>query len=682
MADHPEAEFPRVSPRDESTVTDPGRAVFLSYASQDAEAAQRICEALRAAGVEVWFDQSELRGGEAWDRYIVQQIRESALFLAVISAHTEERSEGYFRREWRVALERMRDMADDRTFLIPVVIDSTPEDSARVPDRFREFQWIRLPAGKTSPAAIERIQRLLAPTRPTHRAVRADSQAGAARNWFAKQPNWLGPTVLVLLLVVIIIAGGSYIAWNRLVLSKGSVSASTTIADKSIAVLPFADLSERHDQEYFADGMAEEIIDLLAKVPELKVIGRISSFQFKGRTGDLRNIGKALGAAYVVEGSVRKAGSHVRVAAQLIDTHDGTHRWSETYDRNMEDVLRVQDEIALGLVRALQVEVASSVFAQSPTTPQAAEANDSYLRGLHARDRFDRQGLAEAAADFRQALVIDPTFAPAAEALALTVKDMATWAFVPPGTGYPQAQAAVKAALRLDPKSALAHAVACVIDVQYEWDWSAGARECELAERLGPRQPYVPIATAIARMPVGKWSEATYFIEAAGALNPLDPRVHEVAGLLYIHAGRLAEAEAALRRSLEISPTYVRDHLYLGIALVLEGRPQEALTEMQQEAAPGGRDAGLVVAYHALHRDEEALAALTRLKAEHANDAAMLIAQACAFIGDSDQAFAWLERAYDQKDSKLYYLKGDPLLKGIENDPRYSAFLRKMNLPQ
>jgi TIR domain len=193
-------------------------AVFVSYASQDAEAAQRICEALRAAGVEVWFDQSELRGGEAWDRYITQQIKGSALFLAVISAHTEERSEGYFRREWRVALERMRDMADDRMFLIPVVIDSTPEDSARVPDRFREFQWIRLPAGKTSPAAIERIQRLLVPTRPTHRAVRADSQAGAARDGRANQPNWLGPTVLVLLLVVI--AVGSYIAWDRLVLSK------------------------------------------------------------------------------------------------------------------------------------------------------------------------------------------------------------------------------------------------------------------------------------------------------------------------------------------------------------------------------------------------------------------------------------------------------------------------------
>src|SRR5215475_1142838 len=142
------------SPKSTST---PRGAVFLSYASQDADAARRICDALRAAGIEVWFDQSELRGGDAWDRHITKQIRECALFLAVISAHTDERSEGYFRREWHAAVERMRDMADDRTFLLPVVIDSTREDTARVPDRFREFQWLRLPAGVTPPAAIERI---------------------------------------------------------------------------------------------------------------------------------------------------------------------------------------------------------------------------------------------------------------------------------------------------------------------------------------------------------------------------------------------------------------------------------------------------------------------------------------------------------------------------------------------
>jgi TIR domain len=164
------------SPTPASTTTG---AVLLSYASQDAEAAKRICDALRAAGIEVWFDQTELRGGEAWDSHITKQIRECALFLAVISARTDERSEGYFRREWRAALERMRDMADDRTFLRPVVVDSTHEDTVRVPDRFREFHWLRLPAGATPPAAIERIQRLvssLETVKPVRQAAREDWQ--------------------------------------------------------------------------------------------------------------------------------------------------------------------------------------------------------------------------------------------------------------------------------------------------------------------------------------------------------------------------------------------------------------------------------------------------------------------------------------------------------------------------
>jgi len=663
----------------------PTGAVFVSYASQDVEAATRICDALRAAGIEVWLDTSELRGGDAWDTKIREQINDCALFLPVISANAHARTEGYFRFEWKLAVDRSHRMAPDQAFLLPVVIDDTPQVDKRIPERFRELQWTRLPDGQTSPAFVRWVQRLLSPSGTVEPIAGNDSRAdGVDRRRVAAamvRPGtaWLRPALLVAVLLVLL--GGAYLAIERFVLSKGPAQ-TAAIGEKSVAVLPFVDLSEKHDQEYFADGMAEEIIDLLAKAPELKVIGRTSSFRFKGKTDDLRNIGHALGVTYVVEGSVRRSGEHMRVTAQLIDTRDGAHRWSETYDRSAEDVLRVQDEIAFGLVRALQLEVESSVFSQAPTTPQAAEANESYLRGVLAHDRNDRRGFAEAAADFRHALDVDPTFAPAAAALAQTLKDMATWAFVPPKTGYPEAQAAAEAALKLDPKSALAHAVLCLIDLQYEWDWSAAGRECEIAVRLGPHQPYILTSMATVRMTAGLWSEATYFIEAAGALDPLNPRTGEVAGLVYLHAGRFAEAEASLRRSLQVSPTYVRDHLYLADALVLEGRPQEALTEAPQETAPGGRDAGLAIAYHALHRDPEAQAALTRLKAEHGNDAAMLIAQACAFVGDKDEALNWLERAYDQKDSKLYYLKGDPLTKSLEGDSRYGAFLRKMNLAE
>jgi serine/threonine-protein kinase len=182
---------------------------------------------------------------------------------------------------------------------------------------------------------------------------------------------------------------------------------------------------------------------------------------------------------------------------------------------------------------------------------------------------------------------------------------------------------------------------------------------------------------------VGEWSEASYSIEAASAAYPLDPRVGNIAGFVYMRAGRIAEAETALRRSLEISPTFVWDHFYLGTTLLLEGRASEALAEMQQETAPGAQAAGLALAYHALHRDQESDAALARLKAENESDSAMLIAEAPAVRGQKDQAFEWLDRAYVQKDDSLSYFKGDPLLKkNLESDPRYKAFLRKMNLPE
>jgi serine/threonine-protein kinase len=343
----------------------------------------------------------------------------------------------------------------------------------------------------------------------------------------------------------------------------------------------------------------------------------------------------------------------------------------------------MQDEIALGLVRALQLEVASSVFAGARSSPRTAEANDSYLRGLHVRDRFDRRGFEESIADFRRALELDPAFVPAAEALALSLRDMSEWGFVAPGTGFTQARAASEAALKLDPKSAVAHALLCVIDTEYDWDWSAAARECGAAESLTPHHPFVLIAAALQRTAVGAWSEAAYYIEAAGAADPLDPRIGDIAGVVYLRAGRITEAEIALRRSLEISPTFVWDHFYLGTALLMEGRANEALTEMQQETGHGAQAAGMAVVYHVLHRDRDSDAALARLEAENAGDSAMLIAEAYAVRGQKDQAFKWLDRAFTQKDDSLSYFKGDPLLqKSLASDPRYKAFLRKMNLPE
>jgi eukaryotic-like serine/threonine-protein kinase len=451
---------------------------------------------------------------------------------------------------------------------------------------------------------------------------------------------------------------------------------------RSIAVLPFLDMSEKHDQEYFADGMAEEIQNLLAKIPELKVIGRTSSFQFKGKTDDLQQISTALGTAYVVEGSVRRSGDHIRVTAELIDARDGTHRWSETYDRDIGDVLKVQGEVATNVVRALQLEVTNPLAASLRPSPRSNEAYDIYLRGLHAKEQFNQRGEEEAVADLRRALELDPSFVEAAEALATALANIAFAGYVPPKTGWEQARTAAQTVLELSSKSALGHALLGIVHVRYDWDWPAAAREFDDAMRLSPNLPIVVNYAAKNRMALGDWRGAEQLVSAANTLDPLDPGFEYGRGVLYLRMGRISDAEITFRRMLDISPTFEEGHFYLGTALLLEGKADVALPEMRMETRSARQLAGLALTYHALRRPADADAALARLEAEHANDSAMQIAQVYAYRSRKSQAFTWLERAYAQKDVNLWSIKGDPLLKNLEGDPRYGAFMRKMNLPE
>jgi TolB-like protein/Flp pilus assembly protein TadD len=669
-----------------ASVTQSSKAVFLSYASQDTGVARRMCDALRVAGIEVWFDQSELRGGDSWDQKIRQQIRDCALFVPIISAHTQARPEGYFRLEWKLAVDRSHLMAAEKAFLVPVVVDATTEPEALVPTQFRDVQWTRIQASEIPAAFMDRIAALLNQPVAPHMG---STERGASR----APPRRL-PVVSIALSVaavaVLVIATAMPGGWlwpkpaPKMEADTASASVATTpaaVSGKSVAVLPFVDMSEKKDQEYFADGVAEEIINLLAKVPELKVIGRTSSFQFKGKADDLRKIGTTLGAAYVVEGSVGRFDKHVRVTAQLIDTRDGTYRWSETYDRDVSDVLMVQEDVAFAIVRALQLEVASRIFRRSQSAPPTVDAYDTYLRGLHARDRFDQRGFEEAVADFRHALQLEPSFSPAAEATASTLYYMTESTYLPSESGFNQARAAAEAALKLDRRSSVAHAVICIINTAFDWDWSAAARECAIAARISPNKPFVLQAVAVQHMALGEWKDAASSIEAAIANDPLDPAMYNIAARIYVRAGRVREAETAVRRSRQISSTFAFDHLLLGITLLMEGRATEALAEMQQESGPGAQALGLALAYHALHRDMDADAALSRLKAENGSDSAFSIAEAYAFRKQKDAAFEWLDRAFAQRDNGLYSLKGAPLLRNLEGDPRYKAFLRKMNLP-
>jgi TolB-like protein/DNA-binding winged helix-turn-helix (wHTH) protein/Flp pilus assembly protein TadD len=482
----------------------------------------------------------------------------------------------------------------------------------------------------------------------------------------------------VLVAVGVVVAMG----WRYWSSSHAAQSATVAMADKSIAVLPFVDMSEKKDQEYFGDGMAEEIIDLLVTIPGLKVIGRTSSFQFKGKNEDLRSIARQLGVANLLEGTVRKSGDRVRVTAQLIDSRNGTPRWSQTYDQNFSEVLKLQDAIATKVVREVESDALFSEIA-SRKTLRNPEAYTAFLQGIHARERADQQSGEQAVSDFQRALDLDPQFAEAASAMAGTYANLGNFGFMPPAMAYEKARNAAELALKVDPDQSDAHSVLGAIHIIYDWDWPAAERENELAKTLafrglGSTQGDSPLPS----LTLGRWDDALKIVNASVTADPLDPMTHIWLGLVELRRGRLPEAEAALRRTLELSPGYSYVHYVLGLVLLARNEPEAALVETLKEPSDVARLVGSALAYFRLGRKTESDAGLAQLLNNYAPYVASGIAAVYSYRGESDEAFQWLERAYAQKDPLLYRIKFTTEFDKLHDDPRYKVFLKKMKLPE
>jgi TolB-like protein/Tfp pilus assembly protein PilF len=651
--------------------------VFVSYASQDAAVAQRVCAALEAAGLPCWIAPRDVRAGESYAAAIVQAINSCWMLILVLSKGAIESS--HVLREVERASSKKRPVLSIR-------MDTTP-----LPPDLEYFlsanQWLDASGGPVEqilPALVESVRDHESAPGVSTTAARFGSPLAPSPTPSKPLFRWRTRAMAIALAVAAV--GLAYLLTHKLWLSKHVASEQTktaaknVVADKSVAVLPFVDLSEQHDQEYFADGMAEEVLDLLANIPGLTVIGRTSSFQFKGKNDDLRTIGTKLNVANVLEGSVRKAGDHVRVTAQLIDTHTGAHEWSKTFDRSLGDVLKLQDEIAAGLARALEVNIGADDL-QPRGTIKNTEAYQFYLRGRHAFDRYDKDGDDEAAADFQKALDLEPTFANAAGYLAMTRAQQASDSFVNYVSGYEDARRWAETALRLDPSSAIGHSVLADYYTRFAWDWKAADREAKRAMELDSRGVIPLDASANLATTLGHWDEAVRLLNTALEIDPLNAALYWDLGNARYRSGRFPEAESAFRRLLQISPTFVSAHFELGRVLLERGQIRDALSEMEQESPEpeSGRTAGLAMVYYALGRRADADAALKRLEAESAGDWPFGIAEIYAFRGEADKAFQWLDRAYIQKD-ELELIKGDPTFRKVDHDPRYNAFLRKMNL--
>jgi TolB-like protein len=463
-------------------LTDPSRAVFLSYASQDAEAAQRLCEALRAARIEVWFDRSELRGGDLWDQKIRREIRDCALFVAVISQHTQQRLEGYFRREWKLAVECTHDMAEQKPFLMPVVVDGTGDKEAIVPDLFRAVQWTRVPGGMTSAAFVERVQRLLAPEEsaapaptPAHGAVAGSKALGP------RHRRWLyGAAVPALLLAL------GYLGLAPLNRSRSGSPQAT-----SIAVLPLVNESGEVSQQYFSDGISEDLITALSRFPGLKVIGRTSAFQFKDTKEDSRSIGVKLGVAHLLVGSVRRSGDMVRVSTELIDTADGSTQWSEHYDRPYGDLFALQDEITRAVTATLRAKLlpGEAASAQSERPPGGGlEAYNAMLQGRFYSFKNTEADMRAAINYYTQATQLDPRYALAWSRLSLAQIGLGEQFLSAPQArvAYAKAREEAERALALAPDLAMAHNARGSVLQIVDLDWRGAEAEYRRAVALAP----------------------------------------------------------------------------------------------------------------------------------------------------------------------------------------------------
>jgi TolB-like protein/Flp pilus assembly protein TadD len=680
-------------------LTETGKAVFLSYASQDAEAAQHLCEALRNAGVEVWFDQSELSGGDAWDASIRRQIKSCALFIPVISRNTHARDEGYFRLEWKLAVDRSYLMTANRPFLVPVVIDDISDQDEQVPDRFREVQWTRLPQGANTDAFVEHVRRLLSgelSREPTGTAPVTARMSATPTTPKAVPASWRSKAALLAAITVAVLALG-YLVANRFVFSKhgaevGLVPESAQSAPAtgfnppphSIAVLPFANMSGDKDQEYFSDGLTEELLNSLAEINELQVAARTSAFSFKGTNTDIGTIARKLNVGAVLEGSVRRSAHTIRITAQLINAVTGFHLWSKTYDRDLGDVLKLQTEIATSVASALKVtllgDIAAKVELGGTDNPAAF---DAYLRGTKADSSTrDTKDLPAAIGAYTEAIRLDPHYALAFAARSLAFTGLATEAATAAAAreSYDKAQVDARQALDLAPDLAQAHlALAYVSDQTLHF--TEANDEYERALALAPGNAEVLRISGEFAVLMGRFGAGVAAARRAVVLDPLARQSHAGLGRALYSARRYAEAVASLAEVISLDPDYKVPYGWRGLAYYWLGDLEHARASCETKPDYWLSQQCLAVIYNKLGRHADAEAELAKLKAAQGDASAYQYATIYARWGDRAKALEWLETAWRLRDSGLEYLKTDPLMDPLRQEPRFQTVMRELKFP-
>ena len=455
----------------------------------------------------------------------------------------------------------------------------------------------------------------------------------------------------------------------------------------SIAVLPFVNLRPDPENEYFSDGITDDLMNVLAKLPGLRVAARTTAFSFKGKERDVKEIGRRLGVGHVLEGSVRKAGTRIRVSAHLVDTAEGYQLWSDTYDRELKDVFELQDEISRTIAGALKVKLigdqgAALVEAES----ESLEAYTLCLQGRYYASKRTPEGLKLGIGYLEQALTLDPGYASAWAELGAchALRGFDEFADLPPRETMPKAKEAIRRALELDPSLGEAHAWAGVVALLYDWNPREAERELVRAITLKPRYSLAHLWYGIVLACQGRHDEAVRSAVRAQAMDPLSLVVHVTAGRIYYWARRFDEALQAARTALEMEPRHPFAYVWLGRIYLAQARPAEALAVLQKGAEMSGVSPNLSgvlgYAYGVLGRREEALEIVARLREEAGRRWVSPIFESYALraVGDLDGAFRAHEAAYEQRSGFLIFLGIDPFTDPIRNDPRLQALWERV----
>lgn len=480
----------------------------------------------------------------------------------------------------------------------------------------------------------------------------------------------------------------AYFAFDKFVLSnvqeaqpEPAAALASAEPQRSIAVLPFVDMSPGKDQEYFTDGLTENLLNALAQLRELRVAGRTSSFAFKNRNEDLRGIGEQLGVAHILEGSVQKSGVQIRITAQLINAEDGYHLWSQTYDRTLEDIFAVQDEIANEVAKAMRVTLLGhAADTQQAVSQNTTSAYNEYLKGHHEASRGNVQGHEQARMYFERALQLDPGLALAWAGQSASQSYITGFADTDFEGGYEAARSSALRALELNPDLPEAHVALANIQSSYDWDWAAAEASLRQALSLRPGDTAIRLSLARLKGSLGMRDESFADYQQVVEQDPLNwVAQRSLAGALAFR-GRFDEASRIL--DLLEATDASRTALYWsrGSLQLVQGNYQRALEEFAREPFEFLRLTGEAIAYHHLGNREEAATALQGLISAAGESASFQIAAIYAQWGDADNAMSWLERGYVIRDPGLQYLAVSPEFDPIGDDPRFKALLRKMKL--